>query len=336
MSASRAACALAAGALLSGSIGCGGADDHAVVVRVGGQAITKAIVDHWTSVIDRGAAFAGFRGKPPGSTPGQRALVFLISSSWLLGEAARQHLPISEEAVNAALAEREQGTASAEFRKSLHRTGETLGDVKTELRAELAIEAIRQELARRASEITQQEVVAYYRRNRRQLAVPAARAVDLIEQLPSPAAANALVKRIGTGRRFSEASGYHEVVSHTPGYMGTPEKARLVNAIFAARIGVASRPMKLFNVWAHSWVVFVVRKDIPARLQPLAKVRSEVVERLRTRRQRELATAFDREYRDRWPAATSCSSGNVVPGCKQSHIPTTPYQDPFATTEPTD
>ncbi len=281
MSCRRAGCAIVAVLALAGLSGCGGPGESTVVVRVGNEKITKAMVDHWTSVVRRGGAFTGFRGKPPRGTPRQRVLVLLISSAWLLGEAARERLPIPEEAIDRALDERAQGGGESKLRKHLSATGQTVAGLRRELSAELAVEAIHRELERQASQVTEPEIAAYYRRNRRQLAVPAARAVDLIEQLWSPSVAEALVRRIGAGRRFAQMSRYHEVVTHADG--GSPEKARLVNAIFAARIGAASRPYQLFKVWPHSWVVFVVRKKIPARPQPLSKVRGQVLEHLEDR-----------------------------------------------------
>ncbi len=315
-------CAASAALLCLGLSACGGVANDAVVVRVGDVAITKATVDHWTVAISRNGAFDGFREAPRGSAE-QRALALLISSQWLIGEAARLGVSESDAAIDEALGEREREGKG--FQQHLHAVGLTLADVKLQMRAEFASEAIRELLASRASKVSQREVADFYRANRHMFDKPEERVTDLLENLPSPSAATALVKRIGTGRRFAHLA-YLERVSRSPSYLGTPEKVRVVDAIFAARPGVASDPIRL----NHSWTVFVVRKVVPATPQPLAKVRGEVVKALNVSRQHEIATTFSMEYEARWRAKTSCKAGFLGSGCPQKPGPLGPYEDPFS------
>ncbi len=311
-----------AGLCLAGLTGCGGIRGDAVVLTVGDHAISKATVDHWTAVIRRGGAFSGFRGAPRSGTPEQRAITLLITSHWLIDEAARQGVQAPPEAVQQAFEERAQ---SAEFQKRLRGTGETPADVKLEMGAELAGEAIREKLAGSAADFTQSELVGFYRANASSFSTLEVRVTDLIENLHDPAAAEALVRRIGTGHAFARRA-IHEHVSQTPGFMSTPEKVKVVEAIFAARPGVVSSPMRLNG----SWAVFVVRSVAPPKPKPLASVRSEVGRRLNVARQHQIASSFDREYLERWHAKTSCRSGYVAAGCPQFKGALEPYEDPFS------
>jgi hypothetical protein len=145
---------------------CGATPEGTTVARVGSRPITKSELRHWEKVIGARGAFGGFRGAPKG-TVRQRALALLITSEWLIGEAVRQKVPISQAEVDGALTARE-GEAG-ELHKRLAATGETSADLKFELRAELAGEAIREVLAERADAVTPREVAAYYQRNRRLL-----------------------------------------------------------------------------------------------------------------------------------------------------------------------
>jgi hypothetical protein len=301
---------------------CGGIADTATVVRVGDQAISKATVDHWANVIRRGGAFSGFRGKPDG-TDKQRALALLISSDWLIGEAARQGTPVAEATVEQALAEREH--EGGEFQKRLRATGQTVAGIKLEMRAELAAEAVREKLAEQADDVTQQEVLDFYRQNRRLFSTSEVRVTDLLENQPSPAAATAFVSRAGTGRRFAKVA-YHEQVTSSPGFTRTPEKARLVNAIFSARPGVVSQPMPLNG----HWTVFVVRRVLPERPESFAQAQIEATKRLRVIRQKGLKAKFDREFTALWRSRTKCESGYVGPGCPQSAAVLGVYEDPFS------
>jgi foldase protein PrsA len=303
---------------------CRGAADSVVVVRVGDRPISSATVDHWASVITRKGAFGAARGEPRG-TAKQRALAFLISSDWLIGEAADEGAPVPERAVDESLIDREY--EGAEFQKSLHATGQTVADVKLETSAELAIDAIREKLASRVSRFVppEREVVGFYGRHRALFHTPAARVTDLIEGQPSASVAAALARRLGSGRRFAEAA-FRERIGRTPIYMSTPEKARAINTIFATRPGVIGRPV-LIN---RGWVVFVVRQVIPARPQSFAQAHEEVVRRLEVLRMRRTAASFDRAYRARWSARTSCRPGYVVQGCLQSAQSLGSFEDPFS------
>jgi foldase protein PrsA len=326
MSAWRVSSATMTALFVLGLGACGGADERSVVVRVGDNAITKATVDHWTRIVRRGGAFTGFRGEPHGPTARQRALALLISSGWLIGEASRQGLPVSEQAVRDALRERKQASGEAEFRNGLRATGQTITGVELELRAELALEAIQQGLAGRAEEVTSSEVVDYYRKNPQRFRTPEERVVDIVKKLASPAAATALVRRVGTGKRFARAA-YRKRITYAPGVLlGPADKKAVDYAIFAARPGVVSRPMRLEG----GWTIFVVRSIIRPRVVSLARAHDSVVALLTQRRQRQITSAFDDAYRVYWTGRTSCRPGYVAPGCAKYRGALEAYEDPFA------
>ncbi len=317
-------CVVALAALCAGGLtACGGSDPNAVVVRVGDHKISKATVDHWIGVVRRGGAFSGFRIPPPHDTPKRRVLAFLISSDWIIDEAARQGIGISRATVDQALSQREhEGVA---FERRLRATGETIADIKLEMKAELAIDAMRTYLASRAGQITPKEIVDYYRANRRRFYTFRHRVVDFLRAESKPAV-EALVRRVGSGRRFTKAGSREDVTFAPDDQQRTAEDASLANAIFAARLGVVSSPMLV----DEQWVVFVIRKAIPGVAKSLASVRPEVRRQLDVKRQLEIAAEFEREYLQRWVGRTKCASGYVVPGCSESASSPGPYEDPFS------
>jgi hypothetical protein len=304
----------------------GGVEENPVVVRVGANTITKSTVDRWTDVVRRDGAFTGFRGAPRGGPARERALALLISSEWLIGEAAREGLPVAAASVDRVVAERAQGIGQGEFHRHLATTGQTPAGVKLEIAAELALEAIDEQLSGRAEQITAREVAKYYRENVRMFGTPEVSVTDIIENLPSKTAATALVKRIGGGRRFAQLA-YRKKVAHTSGVLSGPaDKKRVDYAIFAARPGVVSEPMKLEG----HWTVFVVRSIIPPKPEPYSKVYAAVLTSLKATRQRQLKAQFDTQYTSRWRSKTTCSPGYVAPGCPQYTAPLGPYEDPFS------
>lgn len=296
-------------------------------MRVGRDAIRQATVEHWARVIKRGGTLSGLRRSDQG-TARERAVELLISFKWLVDEAERLRLPVSSRSAEAALIERRATNGGAEFEEGLHATGQTIADVKLEIHAELALAAISRSLVKRAARVGEGEIGDFYERNRGMFVVPEARYVDLIETLPSRAAAVALIKRLGSGPRFAKKA-FHETIPR--GFavgLRSLEKAAIVHAIFAARQGVVGAPMRL----NRRWTVFVVRGTRPARLRPLAQVRREIVRRLVARRRTRITARFDREYKARWTAQTSCRAGYVVRGCTQYPGPTVTEENVFSGT----
>lgn len=304
---------------------CGGNARDPAVARVGGAAIARTSVDHWTQIVERGGTPGGPLAPAPG-TARQRALSFLISSEWLVREAAIEGVPVSDRAVEHALIERREANGRAEFEQELHSAGLSVADVKLELRAELAAEAIRRSLARRAADVSDSQVANFYAHHLQPFRHHELRKVELIENLPSRSAAEALVRRIGVGKAFSKRAYHEELAENTDRSTGTPTKAAIVKAIFAARANMVSRPMPL----NHAWAVFIVREIVPAHVKPLAEVRGEVIEKLTELRKQRIMGAFAKEYEERWRARTSCRRGYVVQGCAQYRGPWTAKVEPFA------
>ncbi|HEV7527923.1 MAG TPA: peptidylprolyl isomerase [Solirubrobacteraceae bacterium] len=308
----QTATAAIAALLVVGIVACGSSSEGPPVVRVGTDAIGKSVVGHWAHVIQRGGAAQGLRGAQHGA-PRQRALSLLISMAWISGEAAREHIVVPARVVNRELAERQEANGKAEFQGELRASGETVADVKREIRAELEATAIRERLTSQGSHVTRAEIVSFYRLHGDLFVVPEERDAELIEDLPSSSAATALVGRIGTGSRFAKRALKEALVRSRGGTSNPQDIQSVTNAIFAARPGVVSKPMRL----NHAWTVFLVRKVKPAKPKPLTEVRGEVVQRLTAIRLREITMRFEKEYENRWAARTSCSAGYVVRKCAQ-------------------
>lgn len=317
----RRVATIGAALAVTGFSACGGDAQSSAVVRVGDVAITRSDVAHWTNVIERGGVAGSLPGEP--GTPRRQALTFLISSRWLNGEAAFLGSPVSPQAIAHALVEHREADGT-EFEEQLHAAGKTIADAKLELGAELAAAAIRRYLATRAAAITETEIVAFYRHDQHPFQHHEGREIDLIEHLRSPGAAEALIRRIGTGRAFAKIAFHDRMAENTDKASGAASNSPLTKAIFAAPQGVVSRPIRFHGEWA----VFIVRKIIPATVKPLSEVRGEVIEKLTAQREHQLTKALAAEYRARWRAKTSCNRGYVVPWCAQYAGSVVPEQTP--------
>lgn len=144
---------LAAGLLVGGSVlaGCGGGSSTSTpsvpaspasaptqgsvsaadaVAVVSGIPIPKASYAHWVSVEKALGA---------SSSPSHQALGFLITSEWVLGEAAARHITISEAEVKKHYAQlvRQSFPKAGELKKYLAKSGETEADLLARIKVEL-------------------------------------------------------------------------------------------------------------------------------------------------------------------------------------------------------
>ncbi len=308
--------------LAAGLSGCGtasgisssvsSATSSETVARVGHAAIDRGEVEHWASAIKLGNAVATALGQVSG-TPRERALKFLISSHWILGEAAERGLSISSAAVERGLRQKIDAMAGGrrELEEELSSTGQTLADLRLEVKASLAVRRIRDAVGRRAAPVGRAEVMSYYARHRRRFYVPERRLVDLLEQIQGHAHAVALGKQLGSGARFAKHAIHELVRRQTEAEAANSSNGQLVRMVFAATPGRVAGPA----LYIGEWVLAVVRKLIPARIQPLAAVRGELSKSLILERRQQALRRFAAAYIREWSARTSCSPGYVVRGC---------------------
>jgi hypothetical protein len=290
--------------------------------------ISAAAVKHWAGAIKLGSTVGASVGKNSG-TPRERALDFLISAHWLIGEAAEQGLSISSAAVERGLKERRESVAGgrSEFEEELASTGQTADDVKLEIKAELAAGALHDLVVSRIPVVApQQEVIDVYHRDIAHYRVPERRLVDLIESIDTRAEAVALGKRLGPGARFAKRALHESVARQTPAQAAHASNAELVHAIFAATPGKLAAPAR-FN---GQWVLIVVRGRVAGRTKGLKEVEVEIDHHLLDIRRRELFAQFAKQFRETWVPQTDCRPGFVVQKCSRYRGPLAREEDPLS------
>jgi hypothetical protein len=308
--------------LAAGLAGCGGASatpsdssSREVVARVGAVAIDRRAVEHWARAIALGSTVAGSLGQST-PTPRQKALEFLISANWAIGAAAQRGLAVSEEAVRRGLNERIEAAAGrrSEFQEEIASTGQTLADVKLEVKAALASRRLRESLSRSVPRVTQAQIADYYKRHLQSFRVPERRWVDLIEEIHGYAHAVALGKRLGAGKLFARRAMRDLVARETPYEDAHHDwKAAMLHAIFATPPGRVGGPVSFHN----RWVLLVVRRLVPPSIKPLKEVNAAISQHLFEERHALALASFLRAYRRGWGAKTRCVTGFVVQKCSE-------------------
>jgi hypothetical protein len=294
---------------------CGGSGSGQVVARIGDQTITMAKLDHLVAVLKNGWAASEQGG---GSAPALRtqALGSLISSQWLIGEAADHGLSSSGLEVRRQIDVIEHRTffgGVAELRQLLQKsTGQTVADVELQARAELARAKLRQLALAGVPKVSRAEVAAYYARHKQSYFVPGRREARFtnrktraeIEQVKRDVEAGKSLtspQQVKVGESFTGAS--------VPPGRGDPYE----EAIDSAKPHVLAGPFKIHN---DEWLYEVV-KVVPPRQQPLARVAGAIAHKLSEERTRAALAAFVKTLTAQWTAKTDCAGGYVAPGCRQ-------------------
>lgn len=231
----------------------GCASDSPVAVRVGDATITQASVTHWMTILS-----------PAGK---EKALDFLISSAWLAGEARELALGITQSDVEAHFKAK---VASAypggthELHEYLNASHQSEADAKLGVERELITAAIEHKLAAAEPAITPAQVAAYYAGHKQRFSVPEMRTLQITNR-KSTAQGQQLRREVAAGMSFASMS--QSTVVDRPAKLGeggvqpidSREKAPLERAMFSAKVGVLTGPIK-FRV---DYFVFEVTRIAP-------------------------------------------------------------------------
>ncbi len=121
---------------------------EAVLACVDAQPITGATYEHWLAIAEKlGGPSAKGRGPDPGALLNQ-VMSFLISSDWVLGEAAARHVSVSDTQVHRSFdrIRRLQFPKPVEFTKFLERSGQNVEDLLYRVKLNLLVERIQRKV----------------------------------------------------------------------------------------------------------------------------------------------------------------------------------------------
>jgi parvulin-like peptidyl-prolyl isomerase len=351
------------------SVAASKAAERVVVVRVGATAITKATFDHWRSVLtprtasyeprSRAACSAvrasievlapkKVNGHAPTTAELQRqcrqendervkqhVLQTLISSYWVIQEAAQIGLPVSDKEVTRQIEEdkHKQFASEAEFQKYQRESRRTDADLHLAIKRHLAEAKLRERVKHRVGELSPDQIAAYYNAHKDKYVVPERRDIEAIRTWTRPVIEQAM-REVRAGVSFGaiarRVSIDHPSSEHggvTLGVVRGQEESGFDGAIFAAKPHVLTGPLHL----RKRYYIFEVNKTYPARQTPFAQIESSIAQTLSTERQNRAIAHFIGAWRRKWIAKTSCSPGYVVSKCKQYKASGAPpvEEDPY-------
>ena len=259
----------------------------------------------------------------------KQTLTRLIQGEWVEGEAADQGVKVSDQDVRKRFDQQKKETFPREkdFTTFLKQSGMSLDDILYQVKLDLLATKLREKVTKGKGKVTDEQVTAYYEKNKRQFATPERRNVRLVLTRTEAKAKQAL-KALKGGTSFKAAVKKYSTDAQTKGNGGLLEgvikgqggDVGLDKVAFSAPKGKLRGPVK----GQFGWYVFRVEKVAKEDQQPLAEVRASIRKQLIQQNQQKALSKFVKKFEKKWTAKTECRKNYKVQGCKGYKKPKTP------------
>jgi parvulin-like peptidyl-prolyl isomerase len=330
--------ALAIAGILS-SFGGIDSSDAAEVEGVGG--ISKQEFTHWYTVVASQPQPGQKKPKSPpspdskqGKALKQQVMQFLISADWIIGEAKDRGLTASDEEIKRQFDQTKKQSFPNDkaYQRFLKSSGQTVDDLLFRVKLDVLSNKIREQLTSASSQVSNDEIKAYYEKNSQQFSQPERRDLQVV-LTKSEAKANEAKKRVESGDKWADVA---KKLSDDPA--SKSQGGRLLGvskgqqdpafdaAIFSAVEKKIAGPVKT----GAGFYVFRVTKVTKATKQSLQQSASGIRQLLISQNQQKKLDQFSKTFRNKWRANTDCAKEYVIADCRNGREE--PQTTPPATT----
>jgi foldase protein PrsA len=267
-----------------------------------------------------------------------QVLQFLISAHWIQGEASDQKVNVSDTEVNKQFQQTKKQSFPKEtdYKKFLNDSGMTQDDILFRVKLDTLSNKLRQKVTKGKDTVTDQQVAAYYNKNKARFAQPERRDLRIVLTKDKGKADQARAA-IASGQSFKTVANKFSIdqASKSQGGVllavakGQQEKA-LDTAVFQAKKGQLVGPVKT----QFGYYVFKVQKITPASQQSLAQAKQTIKQLLASQNQQKALDSFVKDFRSKWKDKTNCKSGFVTQDCKNAPKQKTTSAPAGAVTQP--
>ena len=336
--------------------GCGGVPGNAVAT-VDGQSIEKSSFDHWLNVAAKSGGQQGAAvpdppdypkcvaakrklqpAKPPKGQPKvtdsqlqdqckqeytalrDQVMQLLVSFQWIEGEAEEMNIKLSDAEVKKSFDQqrKQQFPKDADYKKFLKDSGQSEEDILQRVRLELLSNKIRDKIVKGKDQVTDQQIKAYYDKNRQRFSQPETRDLRIVLN-KDKAKAEQAKKALESGdsweevaKKYSSDAGSKSKGGKLEGVAkGTQEKS-LDAAIFGAKEGKLTGPLKS----QFGYYVFEVDNVKKADQQTLQEATPTIKQLLSSQGQQKALDKFVKDFRSRWRDKTECQDNYKTTDCK--------------------
>jgi foldase protein PrsA len=299
---------IAALLLVGGNDNGGGKVPASAIATVGGTPITNASVAHWQTVYT--ASNTGTT-KPTVAQARQAAFELLAGSAWIVKEAERQNVVVSDaDAKKATDDYLTQAATSTKLTKAalLKRLGTTEADVQFQQRVSLLAGKLQQKVVAGVPAPSPADISKAYAADPERWAEPSQRNAEAVITA-SQADAQKAKQELQGGATFAAVNQKYSSNSTLSGTGGALKalkpgstEAAVERPIFSAAKGSLEGPVKAGN----GYMVFRVSKITPLPKQTLAQATAAIKTDLTTAAQNAATNGFLAQLRKRWKPQTAC------------------------------
>jgi foldase protein PrsA len=259
----------------------------------------------------------------------QQVLGYLISLDWVFGAAQEHGVHVSDAEVvkhfNAL--KKESFKTEPAFQSFLAKTGETVSDLLLRVKYSMISTKLQEAITKAHKNVSEAEVAKYYNEHKSQYGQPERRDLRVVLTKGEVAAKQAK-SEIESGKSFASVAKSKSIDptskntgGELPGVVKGEEQKALSEAVFAAKQGVLTGPVKT----PFGYYVFEVKATHPASQQALAQVKTTIKQQLSSQGGQKALEKFGKELQKTWQARTECRSEYVavVKDCKGYKAPKT-------------
>jgi foldase protein PrsA len=339
--------ALAALASVLALKGCGDDVPRSAVATVDGEPIERQSFDHWLRI----AAKTG--GGPDATVPAppdyancdkpksqckaeyealrDQVVQLLVSARWIEEEASDRGIAVDDSEVDKAFeAQKAQSFPNkGEFERFLKTSGQTTQDVLMRVRFDLLWNKIRDQVTKGDKPVTDEQVKAYFERNRERFAQPERRDLRVV-LAKSRADANAAIAELDGGRSWGAVARKYSTDQFTKAQGGKltdvargQQEKSLDKAVFRAPVGAVRGPVKT----RLGFYVFTVTNVRAASRPTFEQAKPTIAQLVAAETEQKALDGFVDRFREKWRERTECRDGFLTPYCSNGPEPTaTPGQ----------
>jgi foldase protein PrsA len=257
----------------------------------------------------------------------QQVVGYLVSLDWLFGAAEEQGVHVSDSEVVKHFNQLKSQSFKTEsaFQSFLAKSDETVSDLLLRVKYSMVSTKLQEKLTKAHKNVSEAEVSKYYEEHKAQYGQPERRDLRVV-LTKTEAAAKQAKSEIESGKSFASVAKSRSIDptskstgGELPGVVKGEEQKALSEAVFAARQGVLSGPVKT----PFGFYVFEVKATHPASQQTLAQVKATIKQQLASQGSQKSLEQFGKELQKTWTARTECRTEYVVKDCKGYKAPKT-------------
>ncbi|HEY3758238.1 MAG TPA: peptidyl-prolyl cis-trans isomerase [Solirubrobacteraceae bacterium] len=259
----------------------------------------------------------------------QQVLGYLISLDWVFGAAGEHGVHVSDAEVvkHFNTLKKESFKTEPAFQAFLAKTGETVSDLLLRVKYSMISTKLQESITKAHKNASEAEVAKYYNEHKSQYGQPEKRDLRVV-LTKDEATAKQAKSEIESGKSFASVAKSKSIDptsknsgGELPGVVKGEEQKALSEAVFAAKQGVLTGPVKT----PFGYYVFEVKATHPASQQSLAQVKTTIKQQLSSQGSQKSLEKFGKELQKTWQGRTECRSEfvAVVKDCKGYKAPKT-------------